>query len=111
MKKEKLDLICRKMADCYRRIFGDKVREIYLYGSYARGDYDEESDVDFAAIVDEDRLPMQQKLKQLWYEADDIDPDYEALISPTAIPSREFEKYKHHMAYYKNILKEGRRIE
>ncbi|MBO6209343.1 MAG: hypothetical protein J6N99_01515, partial [Schwartzia sp.] len=42
---------------------------------------------------------------------DDIDPDYEALISPTAIPSREFEKYKHHMAYYKNILKEGLRIE
>ena len=103
MKKEKLDRICRKMTGCYRRIFGNKVREIYLYGSYARGDYD--------AIVDEDRLPMQQKLKQLWYEADDIDPDYEALISPTAIPSHEFEKYKHHMAYYKNILKEGRRIE
>ena len=111
MKPEKLNMICRKVADCYRRVFGDKLRGVYLYGSYARGDYDEESDIDFAAIVDEERLPMQEKLKRIWYEADEFDPDYEALISPTAIPLGEFEKYKNHLAYYRNIVREGRRIE
>ena len=46
MKQEKLDMICRKVADCYRRVFGDKLRSVYLYGSYARGDYDKESDIE-----------------------------------------------------------------
>ena len=111
MKPEKLEMICRKVADCYRRVFGDKLRGVYLYGSYARGDYDEESDIDFAAIVDEERLPMQEKLKRIWYEADEFDPDYEALISPKAIPLGEFEEYKHILPYYRNITKEGRRLE
>lgn len=111
MKRKKLELICQKVADCYRRVFGDKLRDVYLYGSYARGDYDAESDIDFAAIVDEERLPMQRKMEQVVYEAEGFDPDYEALISPKAIPLGEFEEYKHILPYYRNIVKEGQRIE
>ena len=32
-----------------REIFGEKLDSVILYGSYARGDYDEESDVDVMA--------------------------------------------------------------
>ncbi|MBQ7515158.1 MAG: nucleotidyltransferase domain-containing protein [Schwartzia sp.] len=110
MAPEKLDWICQKVAGCYKRVFGEKLHSVFLYGSYARGDYTGESDIDFAAVVDEDRLPMQEKLKQLWDETADLDPEYEALISPTAIPLAEFEKYKERLPYYRNIRKEGRQI-
>jgi predicted nucleotidyltransferase len=33
-------------------VFGDRLREIRLFGSYARGDADEESDVDVLVVVD-----------------------------------------------------------
>jgi len=34
------------------RVFGNQVKEAYLYGSYARGDYHAESDTDILLIVD-----------------------------------------------------------
>ena len=47
----------------YEQVYGDNIVEIYLYGSYARGDYDAESDIDFIAVVDGERLDLQRKLK------------------------------------------------
>ena len=110
MPKEKLDMICAKVADCYRRAFGDKLRDVYLYGSYARGDCDEESDIDFVAIVDEEQLPMQEKLKQTEHEMSDFDLEHDIVTSMTAIPASRFDEYKDREAYYMNIMREGRKI-
>ena len=33
------------------RIYGDKLKELYLYGSYARGDYRQSSDVDVMILL------------------------------------------------------------
>ncbi len=40
-----------------RRIYGNHVRKVILYGSYARGDFTEGSDVDIMLLVD---LPEEQ---------------------------------------------------
>lgn len=69
MEKEKLDMISRKVADCHKRAYGEKLKGVFLYGSYAKGDYDEESDIDFVAIVDEERQAMRKKLWQIRDEA------------------------------------------
>jgi predicted nucleotidyltransferase len=34
-----------------KKIYGNELAELILYGSYARGDYREESDVDFAIVL------------------------------------------------------------
>ena len=36
-----------------RRIFGGRLREVRLFGSYARGEADEDSDVDVLILVDD----------------------------------------------------------
>ena len=53
--------ICSRFANCYKKIYGDKIHGIYLYGSYARGDFDEESDIDFTAIVEGDQVEFRRK--------------------------------------------------
>jgi len=35
-----------------RAVFGDRLRELRLFGSYARGDADEDSDVDVLVLID-----------------------------------------------------------
>ena len=43
------------LSQAYQRcasIFSDKISDAYLYGSYARGDFDDESDVDILVTVD-----------------------------------------------------------
>ena len=106
-----MEEICRRVVAAYRKAYGDDIEAIYLYGSYARGDFDEDSDIDFAAIVKGDRLDVQDKLYNLWTDANKIDLEFDVLTSPTAIPSDEFEKYKDDSGYYKNILREGKRLE
>jgi uncharacterized protein len=51
--------IAALLADLKRRLerrFGDRFVALYLFGSRARGDHDEDSDVDVAVILDQ-KLP------------------------------------------------------
>lgn len=42
-----------------RKSFGDKLHQVWLYGSYARGDWDEDSDIDCMIVVSEPVDPWQ----------------------------------------------------
>ena len=102
-----LNIITQKMAEIYRGIYADNLVKIVLYGSYARGDYDRESDIDIVAIVQGDRELLQQQLKLAWDKSADLELEYNTIISPTVIPYQEFEKYRDDIPYYKNIALEG----
>ena len=64
--RNKLDMILKKIAEGYRSAYGDELVSIFLYGSYARGDYQSDSDIDVATIVRGDRRSLQDKLKKVW---------------------------------------------
>lgn len=84
--------------------------DIYLYGSYARGDYEQDSDIDFVAIVKGNRLDLQKKLKVMWDIAADLGLENDIVISPTVIPYNEFLQYQEKLPYYRNIIKEGVKV-
>ncbi|RKI80408.1 nucleotidyltransferase domain-containing protein [bacterium 0.1xD8-71] len=102
--------IVGQISQFYRSVYGDKIVSIYLYGSYARGNYTEESDIDIIAIVRGDRMDLQEKLKQIWDVSADIGLENDVVVSPTVIPYAEYEAYKEILPYYMNIQKEGKRI-
>ena len=106
-----MEEICRRVVAAYRKAYGDDIEAIYLYGSYARGDFDEDSDIDFAAIVKGDRLDVQKKRWQVRADINRMDLELDVITSTKAIPADEFEKYKSQSGYYKNILREGKRLE
>ena len=105
-----LDFIIDCIKKCYREIYGDSVVEIILYGSYARGDYEANSDIDVVAIVKGERLELQEKLKRIWDVSADIGLENDAVISPAVIPYDEYISYRNVLPYYRNIAEEGRRI-
>lgn len=108
--KMQLDHIAKQITQSYRSVYGNDVVAIYLYGSYAREDFDSESDIDITAIVKGDRLDLQNKLKQVWNISADIGLENDVIVSPTVIPFDEFEKYEQILPFYRNIRKEGKRI-
>lgn len=105
-----LNRIMKAMVECYRVVYGNDVVEIVLYGSYARGDYTEDSDIDIVALVHGSRESLQAKLKQVWDESAELGLENDIVVSPTVIPFDEFEKYKQSLPYYRNIAEEGKRI-
>ncbi len=105
-----LEAICNRVAGSYRRVYGGDIQGIYLYGSYARGDYDESSDLDFVALVKGERQNLQSKLDEVWNDTVKMDLEYDVVTSPTVIPVDEFKKYQDELPYYRNIFTEGKRI-
>ncbi len=105
-----LNNITEHMVALYRNIYGTSIVSILLYGSYSRGDYSDESDIDIVAIVKGNREELQSKLKTIWEYSSDISLENDVIVSPTVIPHDEFEEYKNVLPYYMNIEREGRRI-
>ena len=76
-----------------------RIKKIILFGSYARGDYDEESDIDILIIGD---VPQ----REISFLSAEILLKYGEVISAIVKSEEEFEKYKN-FSFYKNVLKEG----
>lgn len=108
--KVQLDNISKQIVKSYHSVYGNDIVAIYLYGSYAREDYDNESDIDITAIVKGNRPDLQKQLKQVWDMSADIGLENDVVVSPTVIPYDEYEEYKQTLPYYINIWKEGKRI-
>lgn len=102
--------ITSQLVDVYRNIYGDDIVEILLYGSYARNEETDQSDVDIVAIVKGNRLDLQKKLKIVWDISADIGLENDVVVSPTVVPFDEFEKYMEILPYYMNIEKEGIKV-
>lgn len=105
--ENKLNAVLHQMNNIYHAVFGSSVVKILLYGSYARGDFQKDSDIDLAAIVRGGRKELQEGLKEIWNISADLELEYDVIVSPTVIPFDEFERYKNDLPYYRNILEEG----
>ena len=98
------------MVQEYRRVYGKDIETILLFGSYARGDQENDSDVDIVAIVHGERMDLQERLKEIWDVSVDIGLENDVVVSATVIPFDEFEMFKRILPYYINIVKEGAEI-
>ena len=92
------------------QIIGADLVEMILYGSFARGDFDEESDIDIAVIVNIDRAELKKYQKDIVSVISEMSLDYDTLISINYISLSDFEEYKSVLPYYKNIDREGVRV-
>lgn len=108
--ESQLNSIVKAMVECYRAAYGKDIVDIVLYGSYARGDYTEASDIDIAAVVRGSRQALQEKLKRVWDVSAELGLENDIIVSPTVIPYDEFMRYKQTLPYYRNIAEEGKKI-
>lgn len=105
--QNELNILMAKIAEIYRQVYGENIFKILLYGSYARGTQDAESDIDVVAIVRGNRADLQKKLREVWTLSSDLELEYETVLSPTVIPFDEYEEYREVLPYYRNIDREG----
>ena len=105
-----LNNLLYQVTDYSKEVFGDKLKKVILYGSYARGDYDDESDIDVMIMAD---IPMEDVLKYSGKICDfvsDINVDNSVFISPMIQSEAVFNKYKNVTPFYQNVAREGVRL-
>lgn len=102
--------ILYEYAQGIKKIFGKNLKKIILYGSYARGDYNESSDVDILILVDLEDVKIKQKTSELAEYNFEMELKCDLQLSPVVINEEQFEYWSDTLPFYKNILKEGIRI-
>jgi predicted nucleotidyltransferase len=107
MQQPELTDLLREIYTEMQRIFGDQLSDVILFGSYARGDFDEESDIDIAVLVDCKREELPRYHHALIEQSSHYMMDYDCLVSFTDIPTEEFNSYRKELPFYRNIDTEG----
>lgn len=97
-----------KYIDSLKQIYGDAMKVVLLYGSYARGDYNEHSDVDIMVLVDMTDECIKNLFAQTADMTYDFNMDYHVEIAIAVKNIQQFAKWSDVNPFYKNVKKEGR---
>ena len=82
--------IVEEIKDPVRQLMGDNVKDIILFGSCARGDYDKDSDIDIAILTKTGREENAAYRMGLAEIATDIAMEYFAFFNFICIPYEEY---------------------
>lgn len=92
------------------RIIGKDLKQVILYGSYARGEQDQNgeiSDIDIMILVDLDEEEIRDIEKKVIDYSYDLDLEYDVLLSPIIENIENYKNRTRYITFYKNIENEG----
>ena len=100
------DIMKTLCEECHT-VFGEKLNNVILYGSQARGDSDAESDVDVMVLADVDSSECTAYRKKLLDTTSALGLYYDTLVSVVVCDIATYSKWKYTLPYFKNIEREG----
>ena len=102
-----LDSINKAVVDGAMKYGSNALYKVFLYGSYARQDYDSESDIDYMVVMDGNPADMKKLRRQMLNVSEQISYDNDVVVSVLVRDKNTFEAQKNILPLYKNILQEG----
>ncbi|CVK20885.1 MULTISPECIES: nucleotidyltransferase domain-containing protein [Sporomusa] len=106
-KREYVNAIMNEIVYSMKDIFGSKLRQVILFGSYARGEQEEDSDMDIMVLVDLNDSELNQYNNVIAEVITDISIKYGVLPS---IIDKNYEHFHHwvpFLPFYRNVKTEG----
>jgi predicted nucleotidyltransferase len=85
--------------------FSDRILAVILFGSKARGDADDESDIDLLVLVDVEDNDFRS---ELWDIAFDVSLEYNVVVSPQVFGQEQWDETRRiRMPFYREIKADG----
>ena len=110
MKKKTKDQLNTLTAEVVEKILKNvdlSIERIILYGSYAKGDADDESDVDIMILCNDEESEVRKRRKITSHIGSDIGLNNDIYISIKLQDKDTFEKWKDVLPFYQNVLNDG----
>lgn len=102
-----IKLVANNSSNLLVNELGDEIERIILFGSCARGENTDESDIDIAAIVRCERTELNKYSDIFAQIGADMMSKYQELVNIVGIPLNEFLEKKSWYPFYNNIDEEG----
>ena len=102
--------VMQEFAKSVRKILGNSLDSVIVYGSYARGDYSELSDIDVMLLVSLGEEEIKEISDQISDLAFDFMMKYGVDISPVITNIEHFNYWVDNLPYYRNVRDEGVRL-
>ena len=90
-----------------QKVLGKSLKKIILYGSYARGDYRENSDIDIMVLTTLTDEEIRQIKTTIYDVAFDFQMEYGVDISVVIKNEEHFNYWLGALPFYDNVQKEG----
>ncbi len=101
---DKVATAVQQVKQALEQIYGERLRGVYLYGSYARGDATEDSDVDVLVVLDGEVHPGVE-ISRMGASINRICLEHDLLISTLPISAEWFAT--RNAAFFRNVRREG----
>ncbi|MBR3767313.1 MAG: nucleotidyltransferase domain-containing protein [Clostridia bacterium] len=108
--ENQLEQLLNTVAKKAKELFSDKLHSVILFGSYARGDYDDESDVDIMILANISATELRAFRSEIDSLCGSLLYDYGVVVSITEKDTETYHRYADVLPFYQNIKKEGVRI-
>lgn len=100
------EILQRYVGDLHK-LYGSQLKSVILYGSYARGDFRADSDIDIMVLVD----LADEEIREKGHDLSDVTFEYnfdnDLTIVPIVKNSDHFNKWIKAYPFYFNVKKEG----
>lgn len=106
----RIKIILEEYVNGLFEMIGEHLKQVILYGSYARGEQDkngEISDIDIMILVDLENEEIRRLEEKVIDYSYDLDLKYDILLSPIIENIENFKDRTRYMSFYKNIESEG----
>lgn len=103
-----IEPMVREFKAALQTLYGDRLRDVVLYGSYARGDYDEESDIDLMLVLNDEKVNTIGEVFRLVDLNVDFLDRYSKIISVLPVAYQRYSQS--FMPVYQNARQEGIRL-
>lgn len=107
MQRRELDMVLKELAVQIYALLGDKLDKVILYGSYARGDNTDESDVDVLVLTNMNQEENRKAFWQLNKIFSRVGLEHDVLLSLFLLDAESFYARKEILPFYQNIEKDG----
>lgn len=108
--KMELNELLQTVVSEAKAIFRENLHSVILYGSYARGDYNEESDVDIMILVDVPAENLSSFRKEIDSLCGTLLYEYGIVVSITERDVETYNRYAKILPFYQNVEREGVKI-
>ena len=102
--------IIAKLRESLESIFPQEQFDVILFGSYARNDAGDGSDIDVMFLVDSSRQTIQKKHWQIGEAAAEVLMDFGIVVSPIVENRAYYHANADLLPFFKNVQREGVRI-